>query len=145
MSADSVLRAAKSVVVIDWPSRDVPESLVRAGYAVVVKGGPGPDTYARWDAKGGVVATHPPGGPPAHADLVYAYRPLAELSAVLAIAQLVGAGSVWLHLDQPSVAEIRTAQEVVEAAGLTLVVDSEIAARADALSPGAAEGRAPDA
>jgi hypothetical protein len=39
--ADQILRAADSIVVVDWPSRNVPDTLSRAGYDVSVKGGPG--------------------------------------------------------------------------------------------------------
>ena len=35
-----------SVVVVDWPTRDVPESLVGAGLAVSVHGGPRPEDWA---------------------------------------------------------------------------------------------------
>jgi hypothetical protein len=34
------------VLVIDWPSRDVADALVRAGFDVVVHDGPGPEDYA---------------------------------------------------------------------------------------------------
>jgi hypothetical protein len=40
--AEQILGAARTVVVVDWPSRDVPDTLARAGYTVLVKGGPGP-------------------------------------------------------------------------------------------------------
>jgi hypothetical protein len=38
--AGQILRETGSVLVVDWPSKDVPETLTRAGYTVLVKGGP---------------------------------------------------------------------------------------------------------
>ena len=37
-AAARILAEARSVLVIDWPSRDVPASLALAGYMVFVKG-----------------------------------------------------------------------------------------------------------
>jgi len=48
-AAVRVLAAARSVLVIDWPSRDVPASLTFAGFTVIVKADPGPADYAAWD------------------------------------------------------------------------------------------------
>jgi hypothetical protein len=45
-AAARVLAETRSVLVIDWPSRDVPVSLAFAGFTVFVKGGPGPADYA---------------------------------------------------------------------------------------------------
>jgi hypothetical protein len=47
------LERAHTVLVVDWPSTDVPDTLVRAGYAVVVKGGPEPDRYSVRELKRG--------------------------------------------------------------------------------------------
>jgi hypothetical protein len=33
----------QTILVIDWPSKEVPETLARAGFRVVVRGGPGPE------------------------------------------------------------------------------------------------------
>ena len=41
MAAIEVLKTAGTVLVIDWPHREVPETLARAGLRVVVRGGPG--------------------------------------------------------------------------------------------------------
>jgi predicted CoA-binding protein len=75
---EAVLRAARSVLVVDWPSRDVPDGLAAAGLEVVVKGGPGP-----LDPR------------PEHIDLVYAYRPIGELPGIAAMANELGARTVW--------------------------------------------------
>ena len=41
--SDQILLTAGSILLVDWPSTDVPETLAGAGYAVFVKGGPEPD------------------------------------------------------------------------------------------------------
>jgi hypothetical protein len=46
-------RGGESVLVIDWPSRDVPASLTFAGFTVIVKGGPGAADYAAWELGSG--------------------------------------------------------------------------------------------
>jgi hypothetical protein len=47
--ADRLLSAATSILVIDWPSADVPDTLAGAGYAVYVKGGPEPHVLGSRD------------------------------------------------------------------------------------------------
>jgi hypothetical protein len=47
-----LLASTRSVLVVDWPSRDVPESLARAGYDVVVSGGAEPDNYSVYETVG---------------------------------------------------------------------------------------------
>ncbi len=131
---DEILRATAGVLLIDWPTRDVPESLLRAARSVVVKGGPGPDSYAHWKLRDGAIVTDPPGGAPEHADLVYAYRPLTELPAVFEIARQVGAHTVWLHLDHPSAVDVGGARRLAEAGGVDLVIDPDIVDRVKALS-----------
>jgi predicted CoA-binding protein len=131
--ADQILRSADSVLLVDWPSRDVPETLVRAGYQVFVKGGPGPDDYTAQELRGGEVLARPVGRPPEHADLVYSYRPTGELPDVVAIALQVGATAVWHQSGRDSAgaddprgfwlprAEVQEARAIVESAGLTYV------------------------
>jgi predicted CoA-binding protein len=120
--AGQVLDTARTVVVVDWPTKDVPETLARAGYTVLVKGGPEPDVVPRRT-----------GEAPAAADLVYSYRPVGELPGIVAMAREFGAGAVWLQsglasdgtktpqgcwMDQ---ATSREARAIVESAGLTYV------------------------
>src|SRR5262244_1192545 len=52
-AAARTLAETRSVLLIDWPSRDVPASLAFAGLTVFVKGGPGPADYAAWELDGG--------------------------------------------------------------------------------------------
>ena len=46
-----ILRAVETVLVIDWPSKEVPELLARARPRVVVRGGPGPEDYSIYQNK----------------------------------------------------------------------------------------------
>jgi len=127
---DQILRSADSIVLVDWPSRDVPEALTRAGYMVFVKGGPGPGDYSAYELRDGDVVARPVGAPPGHADLVYSYRPVGELPEIVAIARQAGATAVWHQsglsgagapdprgcwMPAPASLEART---IVEAAGL---------------------------
>ncbi len=93
--AEQILTAASTIVVVDWPSRDVPETLARAGYTVWVKGGPGPADYSVYEIRGGEVVPRPAGEPPARADLVYAHRPVAQLPGIASMARQFGATAVW--------------------------------------------------
>ncbi len=131
--ADQILRAADSILLVDWPSKDVPETLSRAGYAVFVKGGPEPTDYSAYDVRGDEVVNRPLGRPPAHADLVYSYRPVSELPAIVALAREVGAAAVWHQSGQAAAGEddprgcwmpgdaSQQARAIVESAGLTYV------------------------
>jgi hypothetical protein len=56
--AEQILAAASSIVLVDWPGRDVPDTLARAGYAVAVKGGPEPDNYSAYEVRDGEVLAH---------------------------------------------------------------------------------------
>ena len=83
--------------MVDWPSPDVPASFVRAGWNVVVRGGPGPADYSAYELYGGEVVVRARGRPPDRADLVYSYRPLAELADIVATAQALGARAAWVQ------------------------------------------------
>jgi predicted CoA-binding protein len=129
-SADDVLATASSVVIVDWPSKDVPETLARAGWAVFVKGGPQPDNYTAYQAAGDDVVSRPAGAAPVHADLVYSHRPLSELPGIVELAQALGAGAVWVQSGRSETgdkdpkgcwvpeADSRAARSLVESAGL---------------------------
>ena len=137
--AEEILRDAGSVLLVDWPSTDVPDALARAGYTVYVKAGPGAGDYAVRELRGGEVVSSPAGHRPAHADLVYSFRPLSELPAIIGLARQVGAMAVWHQsgLDAPGResprgcwmddADSRAARALVEAAGLHYVDTAYIA------------------
>ena len=116
--AEEILRGARTVLLVDWPSPDVPEALRAAGYEVVVKNGPGPDDFnpAR----------------PERVVLVYVHRPASELPAIVALAAELGARAVWCQT--PS-GEARAA---VEAAGLTYAGEPSIVAAVRGLTGGGA-------
>ncbi|MGH9222626.1 MAG: CoA-binding protein [Acidimicrobiales bacterium] len=135
MAAEEILRAATSVLVIDWPSRDVPDTLARAGYQVVVHGGPAPDDYSSYTAEEGEVVVRRTGEPPERAELVYSHRPLDELPEIVEMAQQVGATAVWTQSGLNAAgghdptgcwrpeAESQQGRAAVEAAGMTYIDD----------------------
>lgn len=137
-SVDDVLATTTSVVIVDWPSKDVPETLARAGWAVFVKGGPQPDNYTAYQVVGDDVVTRP-GGAPEHADLVYSHRPLSELPGIVELARAVGARAVWLQSGRSETgdkdpkgcwvpeADSHSARSLVEATGLVYLEGPYIA------------------
>jgi predicted CoA-binding protein len=131
--AAGILRAARSVLVVDWPTREVPEALARGGWAVTVRNGPGPTDFAVFEVGADGVASRPTGVAPAHVDLVYAHRPVAELPGIAAAAQGLGATAIWLQSGRSATGDrdpvgcwlsdedARTARQVTDAAGLALI------------------------
>jgi predicted CoA-binding protein len=138
-AAARVLAQTSSVLVIDWPSRDVPESLAFAGFTVFVKGGPGPADYNAWELDRGEPVSRPLGHEPGRVDLVYCHRPFGELSGIIALAGRLGARAIWWQTgltsdgsNDPSgcwvpPGESRQARELSGAAGLAYVDDVYIA------------------
>lgn len=139
MTAQDLLRSVKTILVIDWPSRDVPESLARAGFSVIVKGGPGPRDYSAYEASDGTVAVRRTGRAPEQADLIYSHRPLDDLPAIVGIAKGLGAKAIWTQsgMAAPGVkdptacwlpaADFESARALVESAGLQYVAAPYIA------------------
>jgi predicted CoA-binding protein len=137
--AERILRAAGTILVVDWPTRDVPDTLARAGYTVLVKGGPEPDNFWVSEVHGGEVTSRRTGQAPAGADLVYSHRPAGELPGIVSIAQRLGAGAVWHQSGLASEGTkdpqgcwmeqgaSRAARTVVESAGLAYVESPYIA------------------
>lgn len=129
----ALLTTARTVVLVDWPSRDVPDTLARHGYAVVSHDGPGPEDYNAYEAEGDEVRVRRVGRLPQHADLVYTHRPLDELPQIIETAKSIGAGALWIQSgrDQSGAKDPRgvwmpreesaRAREIVEAAGLGYV------------------------
>ena len=93
MSGAQEILAAASVLVIDWPSRDVPDTLARAGFEVYVAGGP--DTHSAVDLVDGKVMNRRVDHLPDVVDLVYAHRPLSELPRIVTKATQLKAAAVW--------------------------------------------------
>jgi predicted CoA-binding protein len=131
--ARQILRETGSILLVDWPSKDVPETLARAGYTVVVKGGPEPGNYWAYEVRDGEVISRRTGQAPVAVDLVYSHRPVGELPGIVAMAQRLGAGAVWLQSGRASdgtrapdgcwmdQAASRAARATVESAGLAYI------------------------
>jgi predicted CoA-binding protein len=131
--AAGLLASARTVLIVDWPSTEVPESLARAGYGVVVHGGPGPADYTAWEAVGTEVVRRRVGRAPERVDIVYTHRPLDELTEIVAAAVTAGARAVWVQsgVDGAGAGDPRgcwladgdaaRARAVVEGAGLAYV------------------------
>jgi predicted CoA-binding protein len=126
-------------LVVDWPTKDVPETLALAGFEVVVASGPEPDNYSAYELHDGEVVIRHVGRAPEHADLVYSHRPLDELPGIVAAARKIGAKAVWCQscltksgAQDPkgcwvSEDSSREARRIVEAAGLAYVEETYIA------------------
>jgi hypothetical protein len=108
--ADEILSGTRSVLIVDWPSRDVPDTLTEAGYEVTIKGGPGPL----------------PESAPRSFDLIYAHRPFAELAGIVSVAKDHGAKALWLQTDLNE-EQSAEARQMVEDAGLAYIDDVYIA------------------
>src|SRR5215470_1144010 len=134
--AEPTLQAAARIMVIDWPSRDVPDTLVRAGYTVFVKGAPTlsgmADNYAAYELHGGEIVPRRLDRALEAVDLVYAHRPIGELRDIAALARQLGATAVWLQSGMSpdgkdpkgcwmSEEASRQARGIVEAAGLAYI------------------------
>jgi hypothetical protein len=115
--ADDVLNRAKTVVVIDWPSRDVPILLAAARLHTFSHEGPGDEEWYFYE---GETRTHA-SGPPAAADLVYTYRPIDELPGIIEFAQKLGAFAIWFEAGRRDLKQALAARPIVERAGLTYV------------------------
>ena len=138
MEADQILEQCASVLVVDWPSRDVPDTLARTGYTVVIKGGPDPGTFNAQEVRDGMVVAHPVGRPE-QIDLVYVHRPFDELPGIVAMAKAMGAKALWWQSGRTSAgrkdpagcwisdSESREARALVESAGLRYIDDVYIA------------------
>ncbi|HEV3484908.1 MAG TPA: hypothetical protein VG106_05840 [Vicinamibacterales bacterium] len=108
------------VLLIDWPSREVPDSLARAGFSVTAQERDG--TYAAYEMDGAVVARRDVEEPEG-VDAVYAYRPLDELAEIADVAARLGATTLYWETG-PSPAtpqDVARARQVVERAGLDFV------------------------
>lgn len=93
----SILREAKAVLLVDWPSETLPENLARAGYEVTAHVGPGPDAYARYESDGIDILVLNGLSAPDHVDIVHEFRPIGELSAIAAMSKTMGASALWFQ------------------------------------------------
>jgi len=95
MNSGEILQRARTILLVDWPTRDVPETLVRNGFTVYVKGGPAADDFFLQGWRDNQLVQQRTGRAPEHADLVYSYRPLAELPGIIELAKSIGAQTIW--------------------------------------------------
>lgn len=128
-----ILRMVDTVLVIDWPTKDVPVMLTLAGFYVVVRGGSGPADYSVYELNNGEVVTYGVGRPPERADLIYTHRPFSELPEIVATAKSLHAKTIWTQSGFSAAGvkdpkgcwvpeeEQRLARNLVEAAGLNYV------------------------
>jgi predicted CoA-binding protein len=126
-----LLAGTKTILVIDWPSRDVPDTLARSGYTVVSNDGP--DEYSAYEVEGGEVRLRDVGQLPKTADLVYTHRPVDELAEIVDTAKALGAKAVWIQSGRDKSgakdprgcwlpeAESARARGIVEGAGLIYI------------------------
>jgi len=144
-AAARILAEMRNVLVIDWPSRDVPASLAFGGFTVFVKGGPGPADYAAWELDAGEPVSRPLGREPDRVDRVYCHRPFGELPGIIALAGRLGARALWWQTGLTSGGgkdpagcwappeQSRQARDLADAAGLAYVGAVYIADAARAL------------
>ena len=130
---DEILRSATHVVVKDYPSREVPDALTRAGLAVTIYGGPSEADVVVSELSDGAVVRRRVGRYPEGADVLYVYRPIAEIDGIISEAHRLRAHTVWR---QPVIGSADTDsaewRRRIEGAGLAYI-DSpaidEVAAR----------------
>lgn len=126
-----LLTGSKTVLLIDWPSRDVPDTLARHGFTVVSNDGP--EEFNAYEVSGDEVRVRQVGRLPERADLVYTHRPVDELPEIVDTARSVGAKALWIQSGRDNTGakdphgcwltpeESRRARKVVEGAGLGYV------------------------
>jgi hypothetical protein len=140
-----VLRPGSAVLLVDWPSQDIPRSLLAAGftvlsanlargtasqYSLVPPGSPAPQPRdgvevmaAQRDGDGPLLITRLV-AMPARVDILCAYRPAEELAGIARRAADIGATTLWVQ-DKPLPDDARA---VANAAGLRVVENRSIAA-----------------
>ena len=95
MNPKETFKMVETVLVIDWPTKDVPESLTVAGFHVVVRGGPGPEDYSVYALNNGEIVPRHVGRAPDRADLIYSHRPFRELPEIIVTAKELQAKIIW--------------------------------------------------
>ena len=138
MNLQNPLASVRTIVLIDWPSREVPETLARAGFEVNVKGGPGPEDFSVYELDGSEIVTRRTGQQPKRADLVYSYRPLSELPGIVELAKTLQARTIWTQsgLSAPDIKDPRgcwvaapdaqAARKLVQSAGMSYLFETYI-------------------
>jgi predicted CoA-binding protein len=130
---DEILRSATHVVVKDYPSRDVPDALTSAGLMVTIYGGPSEADVVVSELSDGAITHLQVGRYPDRADVLYVYRPIAEIEGIISEAHRLRAHTVWRQpVIGSATAESAEWRQRIEGAGLAYVDDQgidEVAAR----------------
>lgn len=95
MNPKEMFAEVDTVLVIDWPSKEVPEALTLAGVRGIVRGGSGPEEYSVYELNNDEVVVRHLGRPAGNADLIYSYRPVSELPEIVATAKGFPAKTTW--------------------------------------------------
>jgi predicted CoA-binding protein len=138
---NEILRSAQRILLVDWPNRGVPRTLVEAGFTVfcaspgrysVVEVVPEPpegvevsDVFPPQEGENGYLVFGRLNDPPSSVDIVNVYRPEKEHAGIVANQVVpLGAKVLWL---QPPV-ESGAAGQLALDHGLDLVEGIDIAA-----------------
>jgi hypothetical protein len=150
MKPPDVLAPGQHIVLHNWPAREVPDSLVRAGLGVTVYGGPQPDEISIHECAGDAIVSRKTGVPPTRADVVYVYPWPGfdvehDLPRIAQAAQELHASTLWYQsgrdsegrpsatgcwLTEPEVAQVEAA---AKSAGLAVIHNVYIGAAAGQL------------
>ena len=133
-----ILQSSSSVLLVDWISTKVPRSLLDAGFRVY---GSSPGGYSRAellpeapqnehlsvfppeDQQSGFLVFRRLAAAPTDVDIVYVYRPAAELKKIIStVVNSVGATTLWL---QPPVTSDE-ARDLAEQQGIAFVEGVDI-------------------
>jgi len=122
MNTSEILRTAKSILLVDWASPEVPRSLVQAGFTVFCAS-PGRYSVVELNETGSLVFRRL-NESPSHVDIVNVFRPENEHEGIVAQHVIpLGAKVMWL---QPSVGSA-TARRLSLEHGFDLVEGVDIA------------------
>ena len=124
---DEILRTATHVVVKDYPSRAVPDALTSAGLTVTIYEGPSEAEVVVSELGDGGITRRTVGRYPDRADVLYVYRPIAEINGIISEAHRLRAHTVWR---QPVIgsanADSAEWRRQIEGAGLAYIDDPAI-------------------
>ncbi len=125
-----VLSTSTAFLLVDWPDRDVPDTLARNGFTVTSHDGPGPTEYNAYQMAAGQVTVRRVEAAPKRVDIVYSHRPIDELAGIVQQARHLNARAVWIQsgLEEHGAKDARgcwlpahesaRARAIVESAGL---------------------------
>lgn len=134
--ARQILEEASTVLVVGCPSAEIPDTLVRAGFGVIVK--TAETKYVAHELAGDEITEHPV-EIPAKLDLVYVHSSMQDLRGIVMIARTLGAKAVWFQSGRAEGGasdpkgtwlpedEALQARQTVEASGMAYIDDGYIA------------------